>query len=433
MYHKDSKALIKFIKGISQKYNEIRENNETKENLSKTSEIFIEKILGWMEDAELEFGKTTIEETHLDNQNEVPRGTHFLHIPEQIKEHLETMNWIGKKISFSINSRNFNIYFIHPTQGVKQSEILRWIKSIQKKIYNWLYIASRESTKGCSKDLSIYMYFTEFKKKLPVSEKVLDEMNVNTAYTFSCKLSNSGENEMYIYRKEEWFKVFIHETFHSFALDFSSFPNNKQALFDKHILQIFPLRINLRFYETYCEMWAEILNIIYIVFENEKRETKTQVKIIKINEHLQLEHFFSLFQTSKILKSMHISYCELYENTDKARHKRILHYKEESPIMSYYILKSIFMLHFGEFIEWCTVNNKGSLNFRKTEYNVESYAKFIGMRYKSPQLLEGLSFMDEYQYVLHKKKIFGGINGDNLDSLDIMQNLRMSMFESSSA
>lgn len=430
MYHRDSKTLIKFIKPISQKYYEIRENDET---LSKTSEIFIEKILGWMEDAESEYQRTTIEETHLDNQLEFPRGQKYLHIPEKIKEYLERMSWIGKKISFSIKSRKFTIYFIHPYEKAKHSEILRWMNGIKKKIYNWLYIASQESIKGCSKDLCIYMYFTEFKKKMPLSEKTMDEMNVNTAYTFSCKLSNSGENEMYIYRKEEWFKVFIHETFHSFALDFSSFSNSAQSIFDKHILQIFPLKIDLRFYETYCEMWAEILNVVYIVFENEKREMK--VKLRKINEHLQLEHFFSLFQTTKILKSMHISYCELYENSDKARHKRILNYKEETPIMSYYILKSIFMLHFGEFIEWCAVNNKGSLNFRKTESNIESYANFIGRRYKSPRLLEELSFIDEYHDVLQKKLFvaekYGGINGEDGETFNIIESLRMSMFESS--
>jgi hypothetical protein len=440
MYHKDSKSLIQFIKVISKNFI----NNG--ENLSKTSEIFIEKILGWMEDASLEFGKTNIEERRLDNQKEVPRGTHFLHIPEEIQEHLERMDWIGKKINFSIKSRTFHIYFVHPTQGVKESEILTWMKQITKKIYNWLYIASHQGTQGCSKDLSIYMYFTGFKKKLPPSKKPMDEMNVNTAYTFSCKLRSGGENEMYIYRKEEWFKVFIHETFHSFALDFSSLPNTTQKVFDKKILQIFPLKIDLRFYETYCEMWAEILNIIYIVFENVKGDLK--IKIRKITEHLELEHLFSLFQTSKILKSMQISYCELYEDSVKARHKRILNYKEDSPIMSYYVLKCIFMLHFGEFIEWCIVNNKGSLNFRKTESNLESYVEFIGKRYKSPQLLQELSFMDEYHNVLQKKKIFGEINGgingrmngqingrmngENDGSFNIMQSLRMSMFESSS-
>lgn len=421
MYHKDSKTLIKFIKAFSQKHRENRENGEI---LSKTSEIFIERILRWMEDAESEYHKTRIEETDLDNETKVPRGNHFLHIPEKIKEHLERMTWFGKKISFSIKSRKFNIYFIHPNERASKREVLIWMNGIKSKIYNWLYIASLESTQGCSKDFSIYMYFTDFKKNLPLSGNTINEMNVNTGYTFSCKLSEGGENEMYIYRKEEWFKVFIHETFHSFALDFSSFPATTQSLFDKHILKLFPLRIDLRFYETYCEMWAEILNILYIVSEPGKRDF--QIKWRKINEHLQLEYFFSLFQASKILKSMNISYCDLYENTDKAKHKRILNYKEDTPVMSYYILKSIFMLHFGEFIEWCAVNNRGSLNFRKTASNVESYANFIGNRYKSHRLLEILQFMEEF---LQAKKFMGG---ENNDSFDIMKNLRMSMFESSS-
>ena len=45
--------------------------------------------------------------------------------------------------------------------------------------------------------------------------EILDTNHVNTAFAYQC----SPEGEIVIYREEEWMKVFIHETFHSFGLD----------------------------------------------------------------------------------------------------------------------------------------------------------------------------------------------------------------------
>ena len=49
--------------------------------------------------------------------------------------------------------------------------------------------------------------------------KVLDQDNCNTAVTYACAI----KGECLIYRKEEWFKVLIHETMHALCLDFSGF------------------------------------------------------------------------------------------------------------------------------------------------------------------------------------------------------------------
>lgn len=425
MYHPDSKTLQKYINPVMKKFYRNRENVK----LSKTSEIFVEKILSWMKDAEESYFNARIHESLLEI---LPKGSKYNIIPEKIKDHLERMRWMGKKLSFSIKSRDFDVYLIHPVRG-SEKKIDQWLKSIEKQIYVWLCIASAESTSGCSKHLSIYMYFTEFKKQFPESNQVIDRMNVNTAYTYSCKLSDSGENEIYLFRKEEWFKVFIHETFHSFSLDFSVFDMQGKNFFDRNILKIFPLNIDLRFYETYCEMWAEILNVVYIVYGRENnRETKFLIN--RITEYLQFEQIFSLLQVCKILDSLHISYRELYESSEKAKYKRMANYKENTSIMSYYILKSIFMLYFGEFIEWCALNNKGSLNFRKTQANVEKYCEFIRERYNSPDFLEAIDFMDDQHDLLRNKKISEisrelVLRGGENSEIDILRTLRMSVFE----
>jgi hypothetical protein len=421
MYHPDSKHLQKFIKPIVKKYYENRENPV---NISMIAKIFIEKIVGWIEDATNSYSTANIVDSPLVS---LPRGSNFSIIPEEIQLYLERMDWIGNQVSFEINSRNFKIYFIHPLNESKQ-KVSKWLNSIKKKIYIWLYIASIESTVGCSRDLSIYMYFTDFKKELPQSGEIIGRSCVNTAFTFSCKSNESGGNEIYLYRKEEWFKVLIHESFHCFDLDFSSLDNTTLSQIDRNILKIFPLSIDVRFYETYCEVWAEILNIVCIVYENE-RENGIQMMTKRITEHLVLEQFFSIFQACKILRSLHISYRELYQQTEKAKYKRLTHYKEDTHVLTYYILKSIIICHFGEFLEWCTVNNKGSLNFRKTHSNLDSYTKFVGDRYKNEDLLQMFYYMDD---VLNLNMRFGKLvmeKRENRESINILKNLRMSIFE----
>jgi hypothetical protein len=365
-----------------------------------------------MEDAEISFSKTTIQESILE---EMEKGKKYYYIIDKIKDQMERMNWIGKKVTFFIGEREFTLFLLHPRENLSDKLILDWINKIIKRIYCWLYIASMESTKGCSKRLNIYFYFTDFKKQFPPENErnaILAEINVNSAYTFSCEISQDGENEMYIYRKEEWFKVFIHETFHAFSLDFSNEVREIQMKIDKNILKIFSLNIDLRLYETYCEMWAEIINIIYIVFSSRSNQ-----KISKIVELLKIEELFSLFQTIKILNYNHISYNELYEMSESAKIKRIYNYKESSPIISYYVLKSIFMMNVGEYIEWTSLSNKGSLNFRKTDETFDSYCRFISERYNNSNYLKAIEFIKEYIRINKNK------------NREILNSLKMSIFE----
>ena len=414
MFHPDSQLLQKFMKPIVKEYNKTNK----KRILSPVSEIFLKKILGWMEDAEDSFSNTTIQESVLDG---LSKGKMHYHIPEKVMNHMERMRWTGKKLSFSIEKRTFHIFLLHPMKAyTKESEIYKWIENAKKRIYCWLYIASMESTKGCSKTMNIYLYLTDLKKKFPQKgeNEILSEININTAYTFACSLSESGENEMYLYRKEEWFKVFIHETFHAFALDFA---NMRETNADHQILRMFPLNIDLRLFETYTEMWAETMNIIYIV-----HSSKMENKMEKIVEYLKMEQLFSLFQALKILKYNHISYEELYEMTERAKIKRVHHYKESTPVMAYYILKSICMMNIGEFIEWTSMNNKGSLNFPKTKGSIHSFVHFIKERYKNDDYLKAMKFTENYYSLMKRKKMMGGFPTDDFD---LLENLRMSMFE----
>ena len=85
------------------------------------------------------------------------------------------------------------------------------------KIYVWLCYVQPFIRKNCSKKMDIFIWFSNEKKQMIQNEKHFTTKHANSAFTTSCKI----ETSIYIYRKEEWFKVFIHETFHNFGLDFS--------------------------------------------------------------------------------------------------------------------------------------------------------------------------------------------------------------------
>ena len=427
MIHENSITLQKLLTPITEKLEKI---HQKKPFLSKTSQQCIEKIIAWIINSNKSFEKTEIKETVLDKNSELPKGKYYYHIPYKIKHHIENNNWIGKQYIFSIKNRVFTIYCIHPIdESDDETEILSWFDVIKKQIYSWLFIACSQSNEECSKHLSIYLYFTDLKKQIPRNKDVLGENHVSTAYTFGCKFNENGNNEIYLYRKEEWFKVFIHECFHAFSLDFS-YMDNEIVKIEKKITKIFPLHLDLRFYETYTETWAEILNIIYYVYYNEN------VKMVKIIDSLRMEQTHSLFQMVKILKYNEISYKELYEDNETAKIKRIYNYNENTSVFSYYILKCICMMNVGDFIEWSFMSNGESLNISKnplvnTETNMNLFVNFIQKRYNDVVFLNLVKHMEHYYNTIsnnykHLKK-----NTKTCEkTFFLLNNLRMSIFES---
>jgi hypothetical protein len=78
---------------------------------------------------------------------------------------------------------------------------------------------------------------------------------------------------------------------HSFGLDFS---HHECSHIDKKILGLFPLNVDVRIYETYCEMWAELLNIMFIVFHGSNNNLENMVK--QTEKYMDYERIFSIFQ-----------------------------------------------------------------------------------------------------------------------------------------
>ena len=242
----------------------------------------------------------------------------------------------------------------------------------------WLYILQKNISNNCSKTLTIYLYFTKLEKQLPMnSNLILDITNVNTAFTFSCR----HNNEIVLYRKEEWFKVFIHETFHSFGLDFSNMDIKFSSM---KILEFFNVVSEVNLFEAYTEIWTRIIHSMFVSYFLSKREKKKYITFLSL--FIYLEQIYSIFQMNKILKYMKMDYKEIIYNPNKNIH---LKYKEKTNVLSYYVITCNLLIYYQEFIKWCKINNKGSLfTFFQTNENQMSLCNFIKDHYKRKDYLK---------------------------------------------
>ena len=297
-----------------------------------------------------------------------------------------------------------------------------------ERMFIWLSIAYKYSPVNCAKNLHIYLYLTDLKKMLPtIDASPIDWEHANTAFTYSCReehISSHIENnnkdisEINIFRKEEWFKVFIHETIHCMGLDFShmdtGFSNSK-------IHSLFNINVDVKLFESYTECLAEIMNSIFFVYYsviNNKNVENMDFIYEKIEENIKNEILFSLFQCVKILDHYGLSYKNMYENTNE-NNELCKKYSEKSPIFAYYVLKPILLFYMNDFVDWINKNNKGSLSFTKTVENINNYCMFFENFHKTPEYTGIIQLLEtEFRKIKNK------------DGLSVeMETLRMTVFE----
>jgi len=214
-----------------------------------------------------------------------------------------------------------------------------------KNMIAWLNYISEFASPKCAQTLQIYLLLTDAKKRMPdMDEDPIDEIHANTAFTTAC----SSANTIYIFRREEWFKVFMHETIHCFGLDFSALNTNGS---NSSILSCFPAvnpTTDIRLYETFCEMWAEIFHLMFSLFLS-KDGRCSPFSETRFRTALQKEQIFSIYQSNKILKRAGYKYDELFMSDHPPAKK----YTEKTPAFSYYVLKSVLLWNFDKFIKWC--------------------------------------------------------------------------------
>ena len=386
--------------------------NPVKMNYSTISVFFFEKILELLKDGMTEWQTVTVKYEKLDH---IPKGQHF---SQNITEVVDIINhassvFTAYRATFKIGNQTYSGHFVYFIREIDQPKLYDEVYKNTQKLFLWLYIANSFSTRSHKghPHLNIYVYMTDLLKQLPLYPMVIDEVHVNTGFTIPC--TKTSKREINIFRREEWYKVFIHETFHNLCLDFcDSDKYTKQA--SDHILSIIPLNIDLRLYETYCEIWAEIMNIAISAFLVGGHSFVNWFRRVK--QMIEMERRFSVFQCAKILNYHGLQIHNLFLNDVESLHRR-KKYRENTCVFSYYVLKSVLMYYIDDFIICCMKNNRGSIEFRIHQSVIQSYCDFIKEHFVKRDFVEIIEDIQDFIMNMKPKNQYR----------DIMTSLRMTI------
>lgn len=333
----------------------------------------------------------------------------FATIPPEIQREIRAMKYTHT-YHMKIGHREIRVVL------VQHSRCLDFCKRAIHKIERWLSFILSVCPAKCAGSLSIYLCLTDHKKVLPAKGGVLydggdksfhgtyhnvgdkshvppiDTIHANTAFTTAC----SAKNTIFIYRKEEWFKVLIHESFHCLGLDFSELGSNQP---DQVIRSVFPAlspSVDIRLYESYCEMWAEIINVLFLCGPAtircksakytplSKRKTQKGVsRAVGFNcvvRLLKYERIYSVFQANKLLRHYGLEYADMFEPTHS--------YREKTQAFSYYVVKSILMWNIDAFLQWCLANNSTPYSLEINKKKVVAYANLVGDKCRDASYME---------------------------------------------
>lgn len=413
------------------------------------------------------------------------RNKNYSTIPKKIRSIIESQPFFNFSSTLFLNNSSeksieelpntkitvYLHYFLSPndSQIINPNKINKYFQKCMQKIFIWFYIANKYKLNVCSKNLSVYLYLTNTPKLIPENGERLDIDYVNTGFTYAC-LPNDTPNEIYIFREEEWFKVLIHETIHSFGMEFSTHQNIENYA-NKKIIDLFSLpEVSIEnvygsgynIFESYTEITAEIMNILIYQFlhggELSKLFKVEQLfscfqcaKMVLFSESITGNNFTNFSQQptekgySSILRTDEsINLSTLHskkfifgsgdaspknvnsltlrsgENVNKPLSKKpfiFTKYTEKTNIFSYFILKSMLLFDINSYMDWVMNYNKGSLNFIKTMENIESYIKLIQQTSSSPRYLRTFFKMKNW-LEQHKKN----------DSLEV-KTIRMTVLE----
>jgi hypothetical protein len=341
---------------------------------------------------------------NIEEVSEIPKPSDYNYILKDIQNHIHEISDYSYTFECNIINRRVKIFFIYsnPRENIKNSLY---------KILIWLHVISNYITdSSCSKKLNIYIYLTDLLKCLPKNNEIINKIHVNTGYTMSCQPTSS----IVIYRREEWFKVFIHESIHNLGLDFSSMDNR---ITREKILKIFPVDSDVKLYEAYTDAWAKIINVILCSYFTLYINTFNKY-IVKVMKLMNLERTHCFLQVIKILEYKGLKYTDLYSKCNDKKKQ----YYENTSVLSYYILNAVILNDFENFFTWCIKNNKNILQFDNTQKKQIEFCKFIENNYNTKLLLDRINCISELLLMFKNNNTNGSIQ-------ELLQNMRKSLCE----
>lgn len=393
---KQTKKTIRALLPLFDTCSAYKENeSEYKKEFKKIASIFFNDIVIADKYVKTLDVKGTIRDYSVDNK---PTMNKFL--PTDISRYIEnhSKNILSytctvNKIKITINFILFHDVLLFMEESTKK---LEEYDDYVKNIFMWIYMCSIYSKNACVKELDVNIFLTPITRKLPVSNvKTLGPEHINGAYTYCCR----PIGEIYIFRQEDWFKVFIHETFHAFGLDFCGAHSTDDL---KNITRsTFNIKSEFNIAESYSETWAIIYHSVFISYLSMNMKNISEFRM-NLDVCLQTERLYKLYQCNKILDFMGLTYEDLYD--DSKKHLTIKLYRENTHVFSYCILTCIFLNDYISFVKWCAANNPEMVRFSIEGENLVEFGNFINEQYKAKSLLHCLKRANELLIANKEKK-----------------------------
>lgn len=318
--------------------------------------------------------KTKIPSPTLDNTTSARTMEHGItkYLPKEVLDYIERNP--SEKVSYrGTTPISYSVDFYCYGNKIP----LDRIQLQMKLVIWWLTLVQKYAERSCS-DLVVSVYLTPLKKKMPYrhghgegeggnpSSKILSPINCNTGLSTRCDMGNS----IIIFREEEWFKVFIHESFHYFGLDFAY---SQPPMVNTRLKQMFCVSSEIQLYEAYTEFWAEMITImLYSTIHSD------DLSII-----IDTEVHHSIGQAKKVLKIQDLTYTDVLAPCTATKS-----YQEDTNVFAYYVIKTIFLYFHTEFIGWCIDNNPNLLQIHPSE--LPKLLDWIEEHHKNPKFLTAM-------------------------------------------
>lgn len=313
------------------------------------------------------------------------RNTHVLEEDIYIPKSVVQFQGIHSQYEAVQDGRRIIIHFI----GKKQN-----YTEYAKQMLRVLFVLNHFSDKKCAKrkEFHIYLYMTPLKKLL--SQSTIGVDNVNSGMNTRDRHCSQHEetNEIVIYREEDWFKVFIHESIHSFRLDFDD-PMKEE------MTRIFSVNSEINLFEAYTEFWAKMINMLVCA---SLMEDNFDGVMKVMNVMVQMDKQFAVFQVVKILRHMGLTYGDLLNGTNK--------YREGTNVFAYFVLNMCLMNHYNDFIQFCKRESYNILRYNRKK--VHLLVDFLKQCHNCKSLRKNIKEMER-------------LSGKDY----LMENLKMTLFE----
>jgi hypothetical protein len=322
------------------------------------------------------------------------QGSDNDYLPHEIQHHILNEPGVAITYTFSVENRKVVLHFVEfNTHGHSHSHSHNpEFDAHAKRVCALMHLVTMHASRStCSSAVSIYVYMTEFKKLFPTKKgEVIDTEHVNTGMAYHC----ARTNEVVVYRKEEWFKVLIHELFHAFGLSFieSDMPKGVDRAMQSMLQTMYSISHPVRIYETYCEIWARILNVVFDCFVDDRanpvygtshNDTEFRVFMECVMEGLGKNARFAQHQCAKLLRYADLSHDILATPNEKNRAIVAEKYRENTNVFAYYVLTNSLLHSSAEFMSWCyrnnplTQNKKGIMQFRTIPANFNDFMELL--------------------------------------------------------